>query len=131
MNKFNIYRQDRSSKNVGGGTCIFVDRDILSSNVLIDYGSFSDIETVACKLVFGRVCIAVICTYIAPNISLANFDRVMACLKILCSLDGPCVLIGDFNLGSINWIHNSVPLDGKSQGLFNFSVDAGLCQFSK
>jgi len=44
----------------------------MSSNVLIDYGSFSDIETVACKLVFGRIWIAIICTYIASNISLPN-----------------------------------------------------------
>ena len=83
---------------------------------------------VACKIMFVNQVISLVCVYIPPGISIDAFMPTICCLRELCSNKYSSIVIGNFNLPKIDWKNCLVPLDAKSQELFNLSCDLGFEQ---
>jgi endonuclease/exonuclease/phosphatase (EEP) superfamily protein YafD len=90
---------------------------------------YPDSELLAIKVFFAsKVAITFICNYIPPNLSPELFEQNIQYLEKLCSTDGPLILLGDFNLPSIDWV-KMIPGPGrKSARFFDFSTIHGLYQ---
>jgi len=125
--QFKIYRRDRQCANLGGGVCILVCNNIVSSLVDITYTEI-EAEIVACTIFIDKDKITIICTYIPPNIGSELFIDTMKCLSVVCQRSNKCIVLGDFNVPKIDWVNSGIPSDAKCQTLFAFYSDLGLFQ---
>jgi len=101
---YNVFRKDRACKG-GGGVCILVKKGITCCEVsATNPGS----EIVAVDFFVGsNMEHRIICSYFSPTGSspiLAERMQVLCSdLEILCLVQYPVVITGDFNQPSINW----------------------------
>ena len=128
QSKFSIYRKDRCGKS-GGGVVILVSCALKSSPVNIDYCVCPLLELVGCTLKCNKVPTYMFCYYCPPNVTFDVFKHSLDYFKSLC-LSKSCVIFGDFNLPSINWL---APYDCKEPKLrvfIEFCSDVGLDQMN-
>ena len=125
-----VFRRDRNENKTGGGVCIFIHRAIVCTSVLINYDVYCNVEVVACNVVLAGNYITFACAYIAPNIVIDEFVRVLNCLRDLSPSKGSFIVVGDFNVPSIDWGSNLVLSDRKSRELFDWFSNLGLEQLN-
>ena len=101
--RFNVYRRDRQSR--GGGVCILTRKSLVTLEVGCDHPG----EFIAVDLLGDDQRLRVACFYLTNSgDACARALRTVECVSAitkLCSVDWPAVIVGDFNLPSINWSH--------------------------
>ncbi len=131
MSKFNIYRRDRNAQWPAGGVCIFICKSLQSclcakttDNIL-----YANTEIVAANIYLNaKYYITIVCTYLPPNLTQDLFHLSMLHLKDISSLGSPLVLVGDFNMPSIDWTNMISGCDTKSVEFCELCSDNGLIQ---
>lgn len=127
---YNIYRRDRIADNPSGGVCIFVNRNLNSSMIEVDYSFYSGAEIIACNIYDNqRVYVTIVCCYMAPAISNNSFLTSINCLRHICAQGPRVLLLGDCNLPNIDWNNEVFSSDYKSQLFFEFYCDFGFYQY--
>ena len=127
--QFNIYRKDRQSQWPAGGVCIFINKSIQSCLNTADGYQFHDTEIVAANVhLSAKFHISIICAYLPPNLSHDLYHRSILHINDICSQGGSIILLGDFNLPSINWSDMISGHDTKSVEFFDLCSDHGFSQ---
>jgi len=125
---YSIYRKDRVG-STGGGVCVLISRHLISYVIDIDYSVFNKVDIVACKVqIDNHTKLLLVCCYLAPSVENDIFLSYIECLRNMCDITGPCLLIGDRNLPNINWKANIFPASFKCQCFYSFCSDFGLSQ---
>lgn len=115
---YNVYRHDRdnttSTKSIGGGSLVAVNKSIVSSSHT-DWCTSN--EDVWVSIYPGKIKkrINICCVYLVPNVEINKFFDFFNNLSTLVN-DNPndiFLIMGDFNLGHISWSlnHNNYYLD--------------------
>lgn len=136
FNNYIIYRCDRSPRNSvhsrGGGVLIAVNCQLKSKilNVNINY-----VEQVLVQLHLGSNLFILSCAYIPPNSPLTLYENYFSALNelYLSYPNSNLILLGDFNLPSLDWSLYSLPLNNYTQ-IDSYFVSMlshfNLCQFN-
>ncbi|XP_055622497.1 uncharacterized protein LOC129766068 [Toxorhynchites rutilus septentrionalis] len=146
--KYSVYRQDRSTSNstksTGGGVLIAV-RSSFKSRQLIPSVSSSKVEQLWITILTTDAILYLCVVYIPPDrVNDADLiENHLDSLYWVISQMGPrdnIIIIGDYNMGTISWQHNSVgslyPINSRSsvgltsRKLLDAYCTAGLKQMS-
>jgi len=95
--------------------------------------SYTDTEVVGFQLKFDRTALNFLNVYRAPgtdNICKANMSKLIDCLQKFCSADITNIIVGDFNLPSIDWASLAAPDDGDHLPFLDFINRQGFVQFN-
>lgn len=107
-NIFSIYRKDRVPAT-GGGTCIIVNNSKVKAIRVNIADRFEDLDIVCIDIVNCSMPIRLVAGYRPPHSSDSAVDAVqytnhfIDCLISVCDVDSSVVLVGDFNMPSIDW----------------------------
>lgn len=126
---FNVFRCDRPT--LGGGVCILVTKNTPVKS--IDVISMS--ECVCIDIIAPENTIRLACFYVTntepTQIRLNRFFNLQQTMNKLCESDLTTIILGDFNLPSINWqlalYNNRINLT-KENVLVNTCIENGLVQ---
>jgi len=107
---YKVFRNDRN--RYGGGVALLVRNDITVSEVVIPE-EYKDLEVCCVDLLLNTDKFRVIVYYRPPYYTSADelyLDRSLRCFTSLMSnATSRVVLVGDFNLPNVDWIHYSAP----------------------
>lgn len=135
--RYEVYRRDRETtlshfKKEGGGVLIAVRKNINSTRVDRWQSGCEDLWiTIDISTSHVSRQIALCAVYLPPPVCAATVDRfVEHCNMVFDSTDIPVCLIGDFNLGQINWNvkTHSNPVSKACQNFMDFTSSNGLAQ---
>ena len=85
----------------GGGVTVYIDKKMLYQTELIYSNSDNGFDVVIVKLFFTSKRMYIAVCYRPPNLSLENTS--ILCETIRSLTDKNLILLGDFNLGGIDW----------------------------
>ena len=129
-NGYSIFRKDRNK--FGGGVALLVRNDITVSFVDIS-NEFKGIEVCCVDLLLHTDKFRVIVYYRPPYYTLADeqyLDLSLHCLSsLICDTSSQVILMGDFNLPNVDWIHYSAPSTPIYDKFMSFVNEGGLFQF--
>ena len=94
-----IFRRDRIGKR-GGGVILYVKESIQAYEIKLESEADYD-EAVCCKIVSGNSKLTIVFVYRSPNINEADNTKIQKAIKEVSK--GECIIMGDFNLGHIQW----------------------------
>ncbi|CAH2095525.1 unnamed protein product [Euphydryas editha] len=107
--RYMVYRRDRCSssscKSDGGGVMIAVSRDLLSTRVKTWESDCEDLWVIInmnINNIFKKVAICAV--YLPPPVRLESLSKFLDNTCDVMGLVDEVVLLGDFNLGFINWV---------------------------
>jgi len=92
-----------------------------------------DTEVVGFQLKVGHTTLNLLNVYRAPgtdSICKANMSKLINCLQTFCSSYITNIIVGDFNLPSIDWVSLAAPDDGVHLPFLDFINEQGLVQFN-
>ena len=113
---YTIYRGDRD-KRIQGGTAIYVREDIVVS----DHRAFSNSWCELTMIHILSLNLAVIAVYRPPECNEEKFKEALLMIQsFLDSLEEPdTIIMGDFNMPSINWATDEIKAAGRSSDEIN------------
>jgi len=132
--KFTIFRKDRVGRN-GGGVCILVRNEISATLLECVAVPCNDYEIVGCILhAEGHLTlksdILVISAYIPPDVVPDSYAKAMEHIRSLWNNDCNGIIVGDFNLPTIDWENACPRFKGlKEQALHAMYTDLGCSQY--
>ncbi len=129
--KYHIFRSDREIRH-GGGVLVMVPK-VLNCALFSDTVSSESFEGVWVEIHSPKRLLRLAVIYRPPN-STKDFSKLKEFLDLGLSNKVSCLVVGDFNLPSINWsdVDSSVTvpaLDSFSHQFWSYTVLAGLQQF--
>jgi len=80
-----------------------------------------ELEICCIDLLHCKARCSVIGIYRAPK----SLPRLLECLSKLCNVKYNCVITGDFNCPSIDWVLLTAPADSSQDALLDFAVTQG------
>jgi len=129
-NDYRIFRKDRNK--FGGGVALLVRNDITVSEVIVS-NDYNDVEVCCVDLLLDTDNFRVIMYYRPPHYTLADeqyLDLSLRCFSSLMSnASSQVILMGDFNLPNVDWIHYSAPATPFYDKFLSFVNESGLLQF--
>ena len=127
---YSIIRKDRNK--FGGGVTLLIRNDVTFSKVItcVDY---KDVEVCCVDLTFNNNNFRIIVYYRPPYYTPAAeqyFDLSLRCLSSLMhNARSQIILMGDFNLPNVDWVHYSAPANFFYDKFIRFVNECGLLQF--
>ena len=105
---YKLFRQDRPYKR-GGGIMVYIIETVGSSRMLSD--SFCELDFITCKLhLSNNKYLGILCVYRPPNITDAGDMLIVDLMDKFLSLNlFYNVIVGDFNMPSVEWKKLSAP----------------------
>ena len=105
---YSTYNCNRCENKRGGGVCIYINSNILTSEIANDILNSTDLEQIWCKLIIGSKSIILGCIYRPPhapveNIRLINKSITEAKRLVCCGFVDSILLMGDFNFPGLEW----------------------------
>ena len=97
---YNIYRCDRNSR--GGGVCILIRKQI-SCLRLPQITDIQNVEYVAIDLIMNNQMLRFITVYLPPRSDANKCTATSDIITKYCKVMYPTVIVGDFNLPTIDW----------------------------
>ena len=130
VNSYEILRCDRMIKK-GGGVALYHKQSINVQKLQNPdvQSTFSNFEFMCVRLDIGKTNITILCFYIPSDSSQCPSTIVNACkiISYFLTNTAPFIILGDFNLPKINWIHSTAK--GKEAEIFlNFCTNNALTQ---
>ena len=125
---YTVFRKDRLRR--GGGVAIFVRGDIHAERVSIVFDK-ADVDIACIDLTFENQKIRVTVCYRPPYYTTDDIyylDSLVTILSNLCMTAQQNIVLGDFNLPSINWSHYTAPNEVCYDKFINFVNNVGLQQ---
>lgn len=122
--KYRVFRKDRCDTNInaerGGGVLIAVRTDIDCEPFSID--CMVNLESICVKFPLNKGYLYIYCLYIQPTAKFEVYEahcNAITVLKSQLSTDDMIIIVGDFNLPSVQWIENDdnfdfLPIIGES-----------------
>ncbi|XP_075162973.1 uncharacterized protein LOC142235596 [Haematobia irritans] len=109
--KYRIYRRDReiNEKKSGGGVLVAVSAEIPSEQIQIQ--DITGIEIVIVKVLLKNMSLLISCSYIPPSsndeIYSQHVSAISSASQSLLSSSDTLIVLGDFNLPYVSWLHSS------------------------
>ncbi|XP_075163191.1 uncharacterized protein LOC142235818 [Haematobia irritans] len=109
--KYRIYRRDReiNEKKSGGGVLVAVSAEIPSEQIQIH--DITGIEIVIVKVLLKNMSLLISCSYIPPSsndeIYSQHVPAISSASQSLLSSSDTLIVLGDFNLPYVSWLHTS------------------------
>jgi hypothetical protein len=105
LNNFKIFRKDRESGKICGGSCIFVHNTIEAEYIK----DFVAPDSVGISLKLNNHWLNIVCVYRSQNLSFAERTNLYNSLKeIKIKQNEELQVYGDFNLPNVNWDTSTV-----------------------
>ena len=107
ISNYEIIRKDRIHEDGGGGVCLLIRNDIAFIPVNIK----SNLEVIAVKVYLNKTPIVIASIYLAPEMNNQNIEDLMQ--EIIDKVQGPILLIGDYNAHHVDWGSESSDYRGR------------------
>lgn len=126
-NNFTIVRKDRATR--GGGLCLFISKSFTTKifEVVIP-DAYKSLEILAVDLICDMVKTRVILLYRPPGYSYENNVLLVSALEYLSPRNYKVVILGDFNLPSIDWTTSNFSASPQTSCLCEYIQNNGLHQ---
>ena len=127
---YNILRKDRNK--YGGGVAILIRTDIMVKTVNVP-SIYDKLELICTDIAVRGTMFRIIVYYRPPHYNSHDLDYLSASIDCISSLMSSCthntILLGDFNLPNVDWIHYSAPANQFYDKFLKFVNNVGLHQF--
>lgn len=127
---YHIFYKNRNK--YGGGVVVLVRNDYVVSEVNIPQ-EYKDVEVCCIDLKSRDNNVRVLAYYRLPYYTATDeqyLDLSLQCFSCFISrTSSPVILMGDFNLPGVDWVHYSVPANPFYKKFIQFVYENGLLQF--
>lgn len=127
---YSIYRKDRNK--YGGGVALLFRADIMVKHVEV-HSMYEKIELICSDIIINGATFRIILYYRPPHYNLSDLEYLSTSIDCISSLLSACkhntILLGDFNMPNVDWIHYSAPSNPFYDIFLQFINNCGLHQY--